>query len=918
MTAPDQPRTQRDQSLTTTAQVSVPRAALPVPMTTFVGRAREVAEVRALLARPDVRLLTLTGPGGAGKTRLALEAARAVSRDIGPAWFVLLAAIHDPALVPAAIARGLGLSQGATVPELGDLLRGHRGLLLLDSFEQVIAARDLVAHLVESNPAITVVVTSRAALHLPAEHVFEVPPLDVPGDDDPTPFDTYLASDGVQLLVARARDRGVNLTITDNTARILGAICRRLDGLPLAIELVAARLRILPPRILLERLEHRLPLLEGGPRDAPARQRTMRETIAWSYVLLEPAEQSMLLRLAVFAGSFEADAIGPVTGIGEDAITRLGSLVDHNLVRRLSPSLGGTPDAPRYFLFATIREFGLERLQENDELDAARERHATWCLDVARTASRGRTDPAASQLGVDLKAERHNLRAALEWLGDSERSPEAMELAATLWPLWLELGEIADGRRHLSRLLETRDDSTDAAIRAHAQQVLGMLCQAQGDHADAQALSHAALSVFDALGDDRGAGAALTTLGLVSMVQGDDVAATRFLERSLDRFRTANDLRAGSWALRHLSSVAYRRGDIDAYESLARQGLEIVLPTGHPLDLARLRSSLALAATIRGNLDDAAARYEEVLALYRQADDRWGEADASHRLGHVAFLRGQDELAEELFDRSAALLRYIGDPEGTARVHGGKAWLARRRGHPDLAAQHFAAALDIARHHAIRRTEAKALLGEGVLALDNQDLAVAAARMDESLTIMSELGDSLALLTTLEWIVHLATPHTALTAARLAGACAALRAQAGIPVMASAGPEHELLLQELRSRHGGQAFERAVATGRSNALDQAMADARDIIARAKEEESRAECHGEVSATAPATGILTPRQIDVIRLLAQGCTDQEIADRLSISRRTATTHVANIFTKLGISSRTAAAAYAARHGIDPRD
>jgi predicted ATPase len=308
-------------------------------------------------------------------------------------------------------------------------------------------------------------------LHLTGERVYSVPPLSIPDDEVSATDDEILTSDAVQLFITRARERGAEVPLTPGAIRAIGAICRRLDGLPLAIELAAPWLRALPPQALLDRLDRRLPMLESGPRNAPERQRTMRATIEWSYVLLSPEEQQLLRRLSVFIGGFTLAAIDPVTGLGSstsgtispDSIALLGALVDHSLVRRLPPSLGRPSDDPRYFMFATIREFGLAQLREAGELGAIRWRHAGWCIALAETAARERVGRAPSHTADQLAPERHNVRAAFEWLEMNERIDDALGLAADLWPLWLEHGEMTEGRRHLARLLARANASTDRA-----------------------------------------------------------------------------------------------------------------------------------------------------------------------------------------------------------------------------------------------------------------------------------------------------------------------------------------------------------------------------------------------------------------------------------------------------------------------
>ncbi|MBA2670192.1 MAG: hypothetical protein H0U67_07475 [Gemmatimonadetes bacterium] len=511
-------------------------------------------------------------------------------------------------------------------------------------------------------------VTSRAILEIAGEHVFEVPPLALPDVSDTTPARSDGRSDAVQLFMERMHERGLRPELDAASSKQLAEICIQLDGLPLAIELAVPWLRVISPGELLARLSHRLPLLDSGPRDAPDRQRTMRATIAWSHALLSPEDQALVRRCAVFIGGFPIDAVKTVTGIDttdQELMAQLGHLVDHSLIRKM-PAPPGHPEwtPPRLTFMETIREYAWEQLVRAGEDVETRNRHAAWCQSIAEDAVRARIglDSERSSFTDRLAAERHNARAACEWHEAQGDIAAAMTLASTLWPLWLEHGEVGEGSAHLKRLLRHPEGTANARLAARAKVVLGQLEQALGEMTEAERVTREALPVLEALRDDRSLGVAFTTLGLVELVHGDYLEAVGLLERSLASFRAAGDIRAGSWSLRHLSSVAHGQGDIDGYERLARLGLDIVGETGHPLDLARLGSNLAQAAVIRGKLADATSQFDVVLARYRQANDRWGEADALQRLGVIAYLNDLPTRAEDLFAQSERLLRKVGDP----------------------------------------------------------------------------------------------------------------------------------------------------------------------------------------------------------------------------------------------------------------
>jgi predicted ATPase/class 3 adenylate cyclase len=554
---------------------------LPVQPTPLVGREAELAEVIALLQ--DSRLVTLTGAGGSGKTRLALQAAaELVDAYRDGVWWVSLAALRDPKLVEPTIAQVVGAKE-----ELQEHIGDRRMLLLLDNLEQVIEAATDIAALLAATPHLRVLVTSREPLQISGEAKYQL---------DPLPED-----DAVELFLARAEER--------EPLEAVRAICRRLDGLPLAVELAAARTRLLPPAQLLVRLEQRLPLLTGVRRDAPERQRTLRATIAWSYDLLDPEEQRLFARLAVFAGSFEVEAAEAVCEAQPDS---LQSLLEKSLLRRWSSG--------RLGMLETIHEYAGERLEESGEQDELRRRHADHFAAMARQARREMAGEREVSWLDRLDKDHDNLRAAHSWA--VEAAPEVnLTLVSSLRPFWHRRGHVAEGRSWLEPMLSGAHEPSSETATALAD--LAFLALRQGDTEVAQVATERALAEFEHLGDRRGAADCFFHLGWIAAEEGDDEQAARFFEQNVELRRELDDRSGLAYALTNLGDLAVGRGD------------------------ARY----------------AASALEEGLALHRELRDEWGTALASHNLAVAKLELGEHAEAAALLADAIQATHRLGDRE---------------------------------------------------------------------------------------------------------------------------------------------------------------------------------------------------------------------------------------------------------------
>ena len=660
---------------------TTPKLRLPIPPTPLVGRNDDIRSIVDLLTQDETRLMTLTGPGGVGKTRLALAATAALEPAFadGAVW-VELAPVADPTLVPVTVAHALGITVETSTPiaeALRSRLREQRVLLALDNCEHLReAVSTLAAELLPACPRLLILATSRARLRLAAEQVVPVEPLAVPEEADEGSVDQVIRADAVTLFVQHARAARADFTLTGDNAPDVAALCRRLDGLPLAIELAAARVRILSPAALRALLDERLRLLTGGAVDAPARHQTLEATLAWSYDLLESGPQATFRALSACAGGCTFDTAAAITAHDDPfaALDDIEALVEQNLLRA-----GDGPDGEfRYAMLETVRDFARARLAEDPEATTIRGRHATHFVEMAEQGDAALSGSNQATWLRRLDADRDNLREAMTWLLASSQQADLLRLASALWTWWSRRGSFEEGRSWLERALAL--GKAEPVIRAKSYHRLGNLGIDLGDYPMARIMYEASLDVARAIDDRHAIAAALNGLGIVATDTG-----------AYDESRTL-----------HQRALAIRRDLRDTDGE------------------ARSLFNLGYVAAQSGNLADARWFHEEALAIERSQGHLTGEAYLSWAIAHIDIREGNTRAAGERLAMSLALFRELGDQLGIGHVLTEQGSLAQAEGEPLRSLPLLLAALDI-------RARAGDRLGV-VICLER--ISSAAARLD--------------------------------------------------------------------------------------------------------------------------------------------------------------------------------------------
>lgn len=868
------------------------RSNLRLPRGGLLGREHDIATVQALLLRDEVGLLTLTGPGGVGKTRVALQvAAGLIDHFLDGVYVVWLASLIDPDLVLTSIAQTLGLRERGASSLLGSLqsdLQDKHLLLVLDNFEHLLAAAPGVGELLAACPRLKILVTSRAALHLYGEHEYTVPPLALPNathlttrGGDPTSDLAQVAA--VTLFVQRAQAVQPGFALTPANAVAVGEICLRLDGLPLAIELAAAKLKLFAPHALLARLTQRLTLLTGGAQDMPERQRTLRDEIAWSYDLLAADEQKLFRRLAVFSGGFTllaAQTVG-VAEAGGDVLASLTVLLEHNLALTL-PGTGETEDEARFGMLETIREFALERLEASGEAAAIRRRHAGFFLALAEEADPQLRGPEQVAWLRRLETDIPNLRAALAWsLREDKADPLDREwglrLAGALSWFWHLRTRFDEARNWCDRALALGDAAAQGTVWARALQAAGLAAQMQGDFSYAGTRFEQSLALWRELGDRWGIAFILGWLAWVETVPGNPATARPLAEASVALFREIGDAWGIAFALETLGAIASKLGDY----TLARSALEECIVLFRSLqDTYGVVDALGELSGIdyrQGNYRTAQARIEENLALlaaHPLVDDKFFRTAALHTLGTIACRQGDDLEAARLFTQCLEMARSAGNQWFAALARQELGLIAQRQGDVAQAVAHLRASLELS--WTLGRTQ----------------------------NLVSLIGCALVAVQREEWE----------RAARLCGAVEALCVTLDQPFTPLQEADYASTLASIGHRRNDPSVAAAWEQGQALTLDEAVQYA---IATLAALESLPAARASASLASPSPSYpagLTGREVEVLRLLAQRLTYAQIAEKLIVSRRTVNAHLTAIYSKLGVSGREAATRFAIDHHL----